>query len=134
MQSVLKYLTTWLNAEIYFLYPSLFSITFVRTNVIRRAAATNVVLSTCVTQIPSGGLTEMCRKPLTSGNISTVPDWLTSIGLPMYATSLAAAGIDTLSRVALLTESSVREAGVRDQRHARRLVSEARSVSAHREM
>uniref|UniRef100_A0A8D3D8A3 SAM and SH3 domain containing 1a n=1 Tax=Scophthalmus maximus TaxID=52904 RepID=A0A8D3D8A3_SCOMX len=84
--------------------------------------------------IPSGGLTEMCRKPLTSGNISTVPDWLTSIGLPMYATSLAAAGIDTLSRVALLTESSVREAGVRDQRHARRLVSEARSVSAHREM
>ncbi|XP_040919952.1 SAM and SH3 domain-containing protein 1a isoform X2 [Toxotes jaculatrix] len=84
--------------------------------------------------IPSGGLTEMCRKPLPSGNISTVSDWLISIGLPMYATSLAAAGIDTLSRVALLTESSVWEAGVRDQRHARRLVSEARLVSAHREV
>ncbi|XP_035534252.1 SAM and SH3 domain-containing protein 1a isoform X4 [Morone saxatilis] len=84
--------------------------------------------------IPSGGLTEMCRKPLPSGNISTVSDWLTSIGLPMYTTSLAAAGIDTLSRVALLTESIAWEAGVRDERHARRLVSEARLVSAHREV
>ncbi|XP_034383847.1 SAM and SH3 domain-containing protein 1a isoform X2 [Cyclopterus lumpus] len=82
--------------------------------------------------IPSGGLTEMCRKPLPSGNINTVSDWLTSIGLPMYATSLAAAGVDTLSRVALLTESGVREAGVRDERHARRLVSEARLVGSHR--
>lgn len=76
----------------------------------------------------------MCRKPLPSGNISTVSDWLTSIGLPMYTASLAAAGIDTLSRVALLTESSVWEAGVRDERHARRLVSEARLVNAHREV
>ncbi|KAM9840391.1 SAM and SH3 domain-containing protein 1a isoform 4-T4 [Aulostomus maculatus] len=83
--------------------------------------------------IPSGGLTEMCRKPLPSGNISTVSDWLVSIGLPMYAESLSAAGIDTLSRVALLTESSAREAGVRDEKHARRLISEAQSVSAHRE-
>ncbi|XP_054474320.1 SAM and SH3 domain-containing protein 1a isoform X2 [Anoplopoma fimbria] len=82
--------------------------------------------------IPSGGLTEMCRKPLPSGNINTVSDWLTSIGLPMYATSLAVAGVDTLSRVALLTESGVWEAGVRDERHARRLVSEARLVGSHR--
>ncbi|XP_068198036.1 SAM and SH3 domain-containing protein 1a isoform X2 [Antennarius striatus] len=78
--------------------------------------------------IPSGGLTEMCRKPLPSGNISTVSDWLVSIGLPMYASSLAAAGIDTLSHVALLTESNVWEAGVRDERHVRRLVSGARLV------
>ncbi|XP_008284381.1 SAM and SH3 domain-containing protein 1a isoform X1 [Stegastes partitus] len=84
--------------------------------------------------IPSGGLTEMCRKPLSFGNISTVSDWLVSIGLPMYATSLAAVGVDTLSRVALLTESSVWEAGVRDERHVRRLVTEARSVNAHREV
>ncbi|KAM6906447.1 SAM and SH3 domain-containing protein 1a isoform 3-T3 [Lycodopsis pacificus] len=82
--------------------------------------------------IPSGGLTEMCRKPLPSGNINTVSDWLTSIGLPMYATSLAAAGVDTLSRVASLTESGVWEAGVRDERHARRLVSEARLLGSHR--
>ncbi|XP_071374979.1 SAM and SH3 domain-containing protein 1-like isoform X1 [Centroberyx affinis] len=84
--------------------------------------------------IPSGGLTEMCRKPLSSGNISTVSDWLISIGLPMYAAPLAAAGVDTLSRAALLTESSVLKAGVRDERHARRLVSEAQLVPAHREV
>lgn len=84
--------------------------------------------------IPSGGLTEMSRKPLPSSNISTVSDWLTSIGLPMYTSSLAAAGVNTLSQLALLTESSVWEAGVRDERHARRLVSEARLVNAHREV
>ncbi|XP_077949469.1 SAM and SH3 domain-containing protein 1a isoform X4 [Gasterosteus aculeatus] len=79
--------------------------------------------------IPSGGLTEMCRRPLPSGNVSTVADWLTSIGLPMYAAPLAAAGVDTLGRVASLTESAAWEAaGVRDERHARRLVGEARSV------
>lgn len=76
----------------------------------------------------------MCRKPLPSGNISTVSDWLTSIGLPMYSTCLAVAGVNTLSGVARLTESSVWEAGVRDKRHARRLVSEAQLVGAHREV
>uniref|UniRef100_A0A1A8CFE8 Sterile alpha motif domain-containing protein 5 n=1 Tax=Nothobranchius kadleci TaxID=1051664 RepID=A0A1A8CFE8_NOTKA len=83
--------------------------------------------------IPSRGLTEVYRKPAPMDNISTVSDWLTSIGLPMYNSSLAAAGINSLSRVALLTESSAWEAGVRDQRHARRLVSEARLVNVHRE-
>ncbi|KAM8832679.1 SAM and SH3 domain-containing protein 1a isoform 2-T2 [Spinachia spinachia] len=82
--------------------------------------------------IPSGGLTEMCRKPLPPGNINTVSDWLTSIGLPMYAASLAAAGVDTLGRVASLTESAAWEAGVQDERHVRRLVGEARSVRSHR--
>ncbi|XP_029705836.1 SAM and SH3 domain-containing protein 1a isoform X5 [Takifugu rubripes] len=80
--------------------------------------------------IPSGGLTEMCRRPQPSGTISSVSDWLTSIGLPMYASPLAAAGVDTLSRVSSLTESAAREAGVRDQRHLRRLVGEARTVGA----
>ncbi|XP_054877378.1 SAM and SH3 domain-containing protein 1a isoform X5 [Poeciliopsis prolifica] len=84
--------------------------------------------------IPSGGLTEMSRKPVNLGNISTVFDWLVYIGLPMYGPSLAAAGIDTLSRVALLTESSLRDAGVRDERHTRRLISEARLVNTHRGM
>ncbi|XP_007547682.1 SAM and SH3 domain-containing protein 1a isoform X9 [Poecilia formosa] len=82
--------------------------------------------------IPSGGLTEMSRKPVNLGNISTVFDWLVYIGLPMYGPSLAAAGVDTLSRVASLTESSLRDAGVRDERHTRRLISEARLVNAHR--
>uniref|UniRef100_A0A3B3YPB5 SAM and SH3 domain containing 1a n=1 Tax=Poecilia mexicana TaxID=48701 RepID=A0A3B3YPB5_9TELE len=82
--------------------------------------------------IPSGGLTEMSRKPVNLGNISTVFDWLVYIGLPMYGPSLAAVGVDTLSRVASLTESSLRDAGVRDERHTRRLISEARLVNAHR--
>uniref|UniRef100_A0A8C7LWP4 SAM and SH3 domain containing 1a n=1 Tax=Oncorhynchus mykiss TaxID=8022 RepID=A0A8C7LWP4_ONCMY len=83
--------------------------------------------------IPFGGLTEMCRKPLSPGHLSTVSDWLVSIGLPMYTTYLEAAGYDTLGHVSSLTESGVWEAGVRDERHARRLVSEARLVSAHRD-
>ncbi|XP_041716256.2 SAM and SH3 domain-containing protein 1 isoform X3 [Coregonus clupeaformis] len=83
--------------------------------------------------IPFGGLTEMCRKPLSAGHVSTVSDWLVSIGLPMYASPMAAAGYDTLGRVSSLTESGVWEAGVRDERHVRRLVSEARLVSAHRD-
>lgn len=74
----------------------------------------------------------MCRKPLSPGHVSTVSDWLVSIGLPMYATPMAAAGYDTLGRVSSLTESGVWEAGVQDERHVRRLVSEARLVSAHR--
>lgn len=70
----------------------------------------------------------MCRRPQPSGNISSVSDWLTSIGLPMYASPLAAAGVHTLTRVSSLTESSARDAGVRDERHLRRLVGEARLV------
>uniref|UniRef100_A0A3Q2XEC3 SAM and SH3 domain containing 1a n=1 Tax=Hippocampus comes TaxID=109280 RepID=A0A3Q2XEC3_HIPCM len=53
--------------------------------------------------IPSGGLTEMCRRPAPSGSVSTVSDWLVSIGLPMYASALASAGVDSLSGVASLT-------------------------------
>lgn len=77
----------------------------------------------------------MCRKPsLPSGPVAgSVSDWLTSIGLPMYGACLAAAGVDSLGAVASLTEGRVWEAGVRDQRHARRLLSEARLVGAHRE-
>lgn len=71
----------------------------------------------------------MCRRPQPSANISSVSDWLTSIGLPMYASALATAGVHTLSRLSSLTESAAREAGVRDERHLRRLVGEARLVS-----
>lgn len=81
--------------------------------------------------IPSGGQTEMSRKPLPVGHISSVSDWLVSIGLPMYASPLAAAGILTLPHVSSLTDSSVWEAGIRDERHVRRLVSEARLVSTN---
>ncbi|XP_057678250.1 SAM and SH3 domain-containing protein 1a isoform X4 [Corythoichthys intestinalis] len=84
--------------------------------------------------IPSGGLTDMCRRSASSSsNVGTVSDWLVSIGLPMYASALAAAGVDSLSGVASLTESGAWEAGVRDRGHARRLVSEAQLAAARRD-
>ncbi|XP_049612588.1 SAM and SH3 domain-containing protein 1a isoform X8 [Syngnathus scovelli] len=82
--------------------------------------------------IPSGGLTEMCRRTA-AGAVSTVSDWLVSIGLPMYASALTAAGVDSLSGVASLTETDAWEAGVRDCAHARRLVGEAQLVAERRD-
>ncbi|KAI1897621.1 hypothetical protein AGOR_G00085150 [Albula goreensis] len=78
--------------------------------------------------IPFGGLTEMCRKPLSPGQVSTVSDWLVSIGLPMYISSFLAAGYDSLAQIAALTEKGVLEAGVREERHIHRLLAEARQV------
>ncbi|XP_072298866.1 SAM and SH3 domain-containing protein 1a isoform X3 [Eucyclogobius newberryi] len=79
--------------------------------------------------IPSGGQTEISRRLFPVGHISSVSDWLVSIGLPMYAPTLAAAGILTLPQVTSLTEGRVWEAGIRDERHVRRLVHESRLVS-----
>ncbi|KAG5846495.1 hypothetical protein ANANG_G00115580 [Anguilla anguilla] len=56
--------------------------------------------------IPSGGLTEMCRKSASQGQAGTVTDWLTSIGLPMYAGHFLSAGYDSLARVSALTEAA----------------------------
>ncbi|KAJ8355691.1 hypothetical protein SKAU_G00184850 [Synaphobranchus kaupii] len=78
--------------------------------------------------IPSGGLTEMCRK--SPGQVTTVTDWLVSIGLPMYAGSLLAAGYDSLERISTLTETAAQEAGVSEERHVRRLLAEARQVQS----
>ncbi|KAJ8275242.1 hypothetical protein COCON_G00098670 [Conger conger] len=78
--------------------------------------------------IPSGGLTEMCRKSPLPGQVATVTDWLVSVGLPMYAGALRAAGCASLEQVSALTEAAVQGAGVRDERHARRLLAEARQV------
>ncbi|XP_077366011.1 SAM and SH3 domain-containing protein 1a isoform X10 [Festucalex cinctus] len=83
--------------------------------------------------IPSGGLTEMCRRLAATGSVTTVSDWLVSIGLPMYAPALATAGVHSLSGVASLTESAAREAGVRDRGHARRLIGEAQLVAERRD-
>ncbi|XP_077442921.1 SAM and SH3 domain-containing protein 1a isoform X8 [Stigmatopora argus] len=84
--------------------------------------------------IPSGGLTDTCRRSASSsGNVGAVSDWLVSIGLPMYAPALAAAGVDSLGAVASLTESAAWEAGVRDRGHARRLLGEAQLAAARRD-
>ncbi|XP_056438047.1 SAM and SH3 domain-containing protein 1a isoform X3 [Gadus chalcogrammus] len=83
--------------------------------------------------IPSGGLTELCRKPLSPNAVGgSVSDWLVSIGMPMYGAALAAAGCEAPGRMASLTEGELRAAGVRDERHARRLAREARALAVRR--
>ncbi|KAK7132941.1 hypothetical protein R3I94_014985 [Phoxinus phoxinus] len=80
--------------------------------------------------IPSGGLTDMCRKPASPVHLSSVSDWLVSIGMPMYSGPLLAAGFDTLGRVSSLNETRAREAGLKEDRHIRILLSEAQLVKA----
>ncbi|CAK6446669.1 unnamed protein product [Pipistrellus nathusii] len=76
--------------------------------------------------IPSGGLTEICRKPLSPGCVASVSDWLISIGLPMYTGALAEAGFCTLGHVPSLSHTCLQEAGITEERHISKLVSAAR--------
>ncbi|XP_060609514.2 SAM and SH3 domain-containing protein 1 isoform X1 [Anolis sagrei] len=78
--------------------------------------------------IPSGGLTEICRKPITPGHITSITDWLVSIGLPMYATSLVAAGVSDLCKLPSLSQMSLHEAGITEERHISKLLAAARLV------
>ncbi|ETE68239.1 SAM and SH3 domain-containing protein 1, partial [Ophiophagus hannah] len=79
--------------------------------------------------IPSGGLTEICRKPVSPGNISSITDWLVSVGLPMYSVSLRAAGINDLSKVPSLSPTSLHEAGITEERHISKLLAAARLLN-----
>ncbi|XP_051581166.1 SAM and SH3 domain-containing protein 1-like isoform X5 [Myxocyprinus asiaticus] len=81
--------------------------------------------------IPSGGLTDMCRKPVSPVHVSSVSDWLVSIGMPMYCAPLLAAGFDTLGHVSSLTETRAREAGLKEENHIRILLSEAKIITAN---
>ncbi|NXJ78316.1 SASH1 protein, partial [Trogon melanurus] len=76
--------------------------------------------------IPSGGLTEICRKPVSPGLITSVSDWLISIGLPMYSTLLTEAGFNTLSKVPSLSQTCLQEAGITEERHISKLLAAAR--------
>nr|XP_020013179.1 SAM and SH3 domain-containing protein 1 isoform X1 [Castor canadensis] len=76
--------------------------------------------------IPSGGLTEICKKPLSPGCVASMNDWLISIGLPMYTSTLSDAGFSTLSQVPSLSHTCLQEAGITEERHIRKLVSAAR--------
>ncbi|XP_067398474.1 SAM and SH3 domain-containing protein 1 isoform X1 [Emydura macquarii macquarii] len=76
--------------------------------------------------IPSGGLTEICRKPVSPGHITSITDWLVSIGLPMYSTPLTEAGFNTLSKVPSLSQTCLQEAGITEERHISKLLAAAR--------
>ncbi|NXL45818.1 SASH1 protein, partial [Podilymbus podiceps] len=76
--------------------------------------------------IPSGGLTEICRKPVSPGLITSVSDWLISIGLPMYSGLLTEAGFNTLNKVPSLSQTCLQEAGITEERHISKLLAAAR--------
>ncbi|KAM9240975.1 SAM and SH3 domain-containing protein 1 isoform 2-T2 [Leptosomus discolor] len=76
--------------------------------------------------IPSGGLTEICRKPVSPGLVTSVSDWLISIGLPMYCSLLTEAGFNTLSKVPSLSQTCLQEAGITEERHISKLLAAAR--------
>ncbi|XP_063007616.1 SAM and SH3 domain-containing protein 1-like isoform X1 [Melospiza melodia melodia] len=76
--------------------------------------------------IPSGGLTEICRKPVSPGLITSVSDWLISIGLPMYFSLLTEAGFNTLSKVPSLSQTCLQKAGITEERHISKLLAAAR--------
>ncbi|KAM6185454.1 SAM and SH3 domain-containing protein 1 isoform 4-T4 [Rhynchocyon petersi] len=76
--------------------------------------------------IPSGGLTEICKKTPSPGYVSSVSDWLVSIGLPMYSSTLTEAGFCALSQVPSLSHTCLQEAGITEEKHISKLVSAAR--------
>ncbi|XP_077342822.1 SAM and SH3 domain-containing protein 1 isoform X7 [Lithobates pipiens] len=78
--------------------------------------------------IPSGGLTEICRKPISPGHISSVSDWLISIGLPMYACPLLEAGFTTLNKVPALSQTHLRGIGIKEERHINKILEAARLI------
>lgn len=73
----------------------------------------------------------MSRKPMSPVHLSSISDWLVSIGMPMYSDLLLAAGYDTLGNLSALTEAAVRKAGLQEERHIRLLLSEARLITAN---
>ncbi|XP_017949777.1 SAM and SH3 domain-containing protein 1 isoform X5 [Xenopus tropicalis] len=80
--------------------------------------------------ILSGGLTEICRKPVSPRHISSVTDWLVSVGLPMYARPLAEAGITTLSTLPSLSLTHLQKAGIKEERHINKLLSATRILKS----
>ncbi|XP_040206521.1 SAM and SH3 domain-containing protein 1 isoform X7 [Rana temporaria] len=78
--------------------------------------------------IPSGGLTEICRKPVSPGHISSVSDWLISIGLPMYTSPLLEAGFTTLNKVPALSQTHLRGIGIKEERHINKILEAARLI------
>ncbi|KAM5163491.1 SAM and SH3 domain-containing protein 1 isoform 1-T1 [Mantella aurantiaca] len=78
--------------------------------------------------IPSGGLTEICRKPVSPGHISSVSDWLISIGLPMYVCPLLEAGFTALNKVPALSQTHLRGIGIKEERHINKILGAARLI------
>ena len=59
----------------------------------------------------------------TLGNLASLDDWLTSLGLPMYVKSLTEVEYDNMAEMADMEERHFQYAGISDPRHMRRLLA-----------
>ena len=59
----------------------------------------------------------------TLGNLSSLDDWLTSLGLPMYVKSLTEVEYDNMEEMPDMEERHFQYAGISDPRHMRRLLA-----------
>lgn len=57
------------------------------------------------------------------GNLKSMSDWLTSLGLPMYIKSLAEVEYDDMESMPYMEERHFQFAGISDERHMRRLLA-----------
>lgn len=57
------------------------------------------------------------------GDLSSVSDWLISLGLPMYIENLREVGYDDMGSMPNMEEKHFQYAGVVDPRHMRRLLA-----------
>ena len=59
----------------------------------------------------------------TLGNLSSLDDWLTSLGLPMYVKSLTEVEYDNMEEMPDMEERHFQYAGISDPRRMRRLLA-----------
>ena len=57
------------------------------------------------------------------GNLGTLDEWLTSLGLPMYVKSLTEVECDSMAEMPYMEERHFQYAGISDPRHMRRLLA-----------
>lgn len=58
----------------------------------------------------------------TLGNLGTLEEWLTSLGLPMYVKSLTEVEYDNMADMPYMEERHFQYAGISDPRHMRRFL------------
>ena len=59
----------------------------------------------------------------TLGNLASLDDWLTSLGLPMYVKSLTEVEYDNMAEMPDMEERHFQYAGISDPRRMRRLLA-----------
>ena len=73
-------------------------------------------------QVPCN-LSELDFTRNTLGSLGSLEEWLTSLGLPMYVTSLTEVEYDDMAVMPLMEERHFQFAGISDPRHMGRLLA-----------